>query len=60
MSDIDLYAPILGLRSLWRVAAVELLREAKEVRVHVEPEPGVAWTCLPCGRPSPGYDSRRC
>ena len=59
MRDIDLYAQILGLRSPWKVADVELLHEAGEIRVYVASEPGVTWTCLQCGRPSPGYDSRR-
>lgn len=59
MRDIDLYAQILGLRSPWKVADVELLRDAEEIRVHVVPEPGVTWTCPQCGRPSPGYDNRR-
>jgi len=59
MRDIDLYAQMLGLRSSWKVADVELLRDAEEVRVHVVPEPGVTWTCPQCGCPSPGYDSRR-
>ncbi|MEW5709470.1 transposase family protein [Pelomicrobium sp.] len=59
MRDIELYAQILGLRSPWKVAEVQLLREAEEVRVHVVPEPGATWTCPYCGRPSPGYDSRR-
>jgi transposase len=59
MRDIDLYSQILGLRSPWKVADVQLLGDAEEVRVHVVPEPGVTWTCPHCGRPSPGYDSRR-
>lgn len=59
MRDIDLYAQILGLRSPWKVADVQLLRDVGEVRVHVVPEPGVRWTCPRCGQPSPGYDTRR-
>jgi len=58
MRDTDLYAQILGLRSPWRVAEVELLRDEGEVRVQVVPEAGVGWACPQCGRPSPGYDSR--
>ena len=59
MRDKDLYTQILGIRSPWQVADVELSVEAGEVKVYVEPEPGAVHHCPKCGAESPGYDRRR-
>jgi len=59
MRDKDLYAQILGIRSPWQVVDVELLAEVSEVKVYVEPDPGVAFTCPTCEEACPGYDRRQ-
>jgi transposase len=59
MRDKDLYAQILGIKSPWQVADVELDVSKGEVTVHVEQEQGVKSCCPSCGKASPGYDSRR-
>lgn len=59
MRDKELYTQILGIRSPWQVADVELSVEAGEVKVYVEPEPGAEHRCPKCGAVSPGYDRRR-
>jgi transposase len=59
MRDKDLYAQILGIKSPWQVADVELDVSKGEVTVHVEQEAGVSTCCPSCGKQSPGYDSRR-
>lgn len=59
MRDKDLYAQILGIKSPWQVADVELDVSKGEVTVHVEQEAGVSSCCPNCGKQSPGYDSRR-
>jgi transposase len=58
MRDKDLYQQILGIRSPWRVAEVELDVKAEAVTVHVELEPGSELACPECGQPCPGYDRR--
>ena len=58
MRDKDLYAQILGIKSPWQVARVELALSAGEVTVHVEQEPDARQCCPICARVSPGYDSR--
>lgn len=59
MRDTDLYSQILGIRSPWMVADVELNLAAGEVSVFVEQEPGALLTCPKCGAVCPGYDKRR-
>jgi transposase len=59
MRDKELYAQILGIRSPWQVADVELLPSAGEVKVYVEPEADAVFTCPICGTASPGYDKRQ-
>lgn len=59
MRDKELYTQILGIRSPWQVADVELSVEAGEVKVYVEQEPGAAQCCPKCGKVRPGYDRRR-
>jgi len=59
MRDKELYTQILGIRSPWQVADVELSVEAGEVKVYVEQEPGAEQCCPKCGKVRPGYDSRR-
>ena len=59
MRDKDLYAQILGIKSPWQVAGVELDVSAGEVTVQVEQEAGVKSCCPSCGKAAPGYDSRR-
>ena len=58
MRDKDLYRQILGIRSPWRVAEVELDLKAEAVTVQVELEPGSELACPECGQPCPGYDRR--
>ena len=59
MRDKDLYAQILGIKSPWQVADVELSVSKGEVTVQVEQEAGAKSCCPNCGKESPGYDSRR-
>ncbi len=59
MRDKDLYAQILGIKSPWQVADVELNVSKGEVTVQVEQEAGAKSCCPSCGKESPGYDSRR-
>lgn len=59
MRDKELYTQILGIRSPWQVADVELSLEAGEVKVFVEREPGAQQRCPQCGESCPGYDKRR-
>jgi transposase len=59
MRDKDLYTQIMGIRSPWQVADVELSVTVGEVTVFVEQEPGAELVCPTCGVPSPGYDKRR-
>jgi transposase len=61
MRDKDLYPQILGIRSPWRVADVELDLPGGEVTVHVGLDPEAPMACPECGQSCPGYDlcSRR-
>lgn len=59
MRDKDLYTQILGIRSPWQVADVELSVEAGEVKVFVGWAPGAQRHCPKCAVARPGYDSRR-
>ncbi len=59
MRDKDLYAQILGIQSPWQVAEVELLADAGEVKVYVEPEAGATFACPTCGAVCSGYDKRQ-
>ncbi len=59
MRDKELYTQILGIRSPWQVADVELSVEAGEVKVYVEQGPGAEQCCPKCGKVRPGYDRRR-
>jgi len=59
MRDKELYTQILGIRSPWQVADVELSVEAGEVKVYVERTPGAEQRCPKCGQVCPGYDGRR-
>jgi len=59
MRDKDLYAQILGIKSPWQVADVELDVSKGEVTVQVEQEAGAKSCCPSCGKESPGYDARR-
>ena len=59
MRDKELYTQILGIRSPWQVAEVELSVEAGEVKVYVEQEPGAQQRCPKCGEVCAGYDHRR-
>jgi transposase len=59
MHDIGLYAAILGIKAPWQVTAVDLQLKEEEVRVIVATKPGTRWACPSCGKPCPGYDTRR-
>jgi transposase len=59
MHDIGLYAVILGIKAPWQVMAVDLQLEEEEVRVMVAAKPGTRMACPSCGKPCPGYDTRR-
>lgn len=59
MRDKELYTQILGIRSPWQVADVELSVGAGEVKAYVEQEPGAEQCCPKCEKVRPGYDSRR-
>lgn len=58
MRDKDLYQQILGIRSPWRVADVELDVKGEEVTVHVALDVGADLICPKCGRSCSGYDHR--
>ncbi len=59
MRDKELYAQILGIRSPWQVADVEVLATAGEVKVYVIPEPDATFARPTCGAVCPGYDKRQ-
>jgi transposase len=59
MRDKELYTQILGIRSPWRVADVELSVSAGEVKVVVEQEAGSERRCPNCGAVCSEYDQRR-
>jgi transposase len=56
METTDLYQQILGLRSPWRVADVQLDLKGKSVAVTVIDDGSVEHSCPDCGRKCPGYD----
>jgi len=43
MKDPDLYAQILGIRSLWKVTEVKLAFAVDEVSIFVEHDPQSLW-----------------
>lgn len=55
MRDTDLYATLLGLRTPWKVARVELKLETSEVHVHVD-HGDHKWRCPECDQVSPLHD----
>jgi transposase len=55
MRDTELYATLLGLRSPWKVSAVELKIDTGEVHVHVD-HGRHEWLCPECERVSPLHD----
>ncbi len=60
MRDIDLNTRILGIQALWQVTDVEVdTCPRRQVAVHVERKTGAQLCCPTCGKPAPGYDSRR-
>ena len=59
MRDKELYRRILGIEVSWEVSEIELDIKAGEVKVYVEPRPGVKQRCPQCGLSCPGYDRRR-
>ena len=59
MRDKELYTTILGIRSPWKVADVDLSAKAEEVRVLIGLEAGTRLPCPKCGEACPGYDTRR-
>ena len=59
MRDKELYTQILGIRSPWKVADVELSVGAGEVKVIVEQDAGAEQRCPKCSAVCPGYDRRR-
>jgi transposase len=56
VQDKQLYQHILGLHSPWSVAAVELDRDAEEIRVEVSHPRGTKFACPQCARELPCYD----
>jgi transposase len=58
MRDRELYATILGLKSPWSVARVELKEKEGEVLVFVALSEDRAVRCPTCGRAGPRYDVR--
>lgn len=58
MRDRELYATILGLKSPWSVARVELREKEGEVLVFVALSEDRAVRCPTCGRAGPRYDVR--
>lgn len=58
MRDKQLYQQILGIRSPWHVAAVDVAMEDGEVRVRVEAKADTQQRCPQCGQRCPGYDRR--
>jgi transposase len=59
MRDKELYTQVLGIRSPWKVADVELSVVAGEVKVFVEQEAGAEQCCPKCGAVCPEYDRCR-
>ncbi|MSR63905.1 MAG: transposase family protein, partial [Planctomycetes bacterium] len=60
MSDNkDLYATILGVRAPWYVTEVVVSAKSEEITVTIRSRPDVRHPCPTCGKPCPGYDTRR-
>jgi transposase len=60
MSDNkDLYAAILGVRPPWQVTEVDVDVKQERVTVTIAARASTAHTCPTCGKPCPGYDTRR-
>jgi transposase len=55
MQDKELFQTLLGLKTPWTVARVELTLERGEVHVHVE-HGEVRWSCPECEQVAPLYD----
>lgn len=58
MRDTNLYGTILGITAPWKVSAVDLQPEQRQVEVRVQWSSSTKPPCPCCGRPSPRYDSR--
>jgi len=58
MRDIQLYGTILGITDPWKVSAVDLQPDQRQVEVRVGWSSSTKPPCPCCGRPSPRYDSR--
>jgi transposase len=55
----DLYAAILGVRLPWQVMEVDVDVKHESVTVTIASRPSTQHTCPTCGKPCPGYDTRR-
>ena len=58
MRDKQLYQQILGIKSPWRVEAVDVSVESGEVKVHVQAKADTRHRCPQCGKRCAGYDRR--
>lgn len=58
MRDRELYAQILGVRSPWSVAHVELDVKQGKVEVHVDARNAASMPCPECDEACPRYDHR--
>lgn len=56
MRDTELYQHLLGLRTPWTVANVELNTREHRVDVWVEHPPELTWPCPECKKAGPLYD----
>jgi transposase len=60
MSDNrTLYATILGIQAPWEVTEVDVNPKQEQVTVTISSRPDVRHPCPTCGKPCPGYDTRR-
>lgn len=57
--NAELFAAILGVRAPWHVTDVEVRTKQADVTVMIEAQSSTPLPCPRCGRPSPGYDTRR-
>jgi transposase len=55
----DLYATLLGVRAPWYVTDVEVRPKQEDVTVMIEAHSNLQHACPRCGKPCPGYDTRR-
>lgn len=58
MRDKQLYQQILGIKSPWRVEAVDVSVESGEIKVHVQAKADTRHRCPHCGKRCAGYDRR--